>query len=224
MSNEQVSAQSVLDRADSLRRDLGDTVRLDKILVWNYCQPGGSGRDRGFNNVQIEYQLNGQWKTLADKNPGRDGNYAVRQATGLGDSYDLEVALNGTILADKIRITGLGNYGSTGDSGLNEVMFYTMDHSNAVAFDGKMYGWEVLDRTLLDRVADFKQVYFKAAWARYDEARPGTLRLTPGEQLADQLARDYDDMQPMFFSEPPPFREILGSLPELEQRINDRNP
>lgn len=74
---------------------------------------------------------------------------------------------------------------------------------------------------LLDRVADFKSVYFKAAWAKYQEARPGTLRLTPGEHVAHQLAADYVDMLPMFFSEPPEFQQILDSLPRLEEQINE---
>ena len=75
---------------------------------------------------------------------------------------------------------------------------------------------DVLDQALatldlLDRVADFKRVYFKAGWAKYDDARPGTLRLIPGKQLSNQLAQDYEDMQPMFFSEPPPFQQILDN-------------
>jgi hypothetical protein len=73
---------------------------------------------------------------------------------------------------------------------------------------------------LLERVAVFKGVYFKAAWARYGEARPGTLRLMPGERIIGPLGRDYAEMRPMFFSEPPPFEEILAHLPELEDRIN----
>jgi len=74
---------------------------------------------------------------------------------------------------------------------------------------------------LLERVADFKRVFFKAGWAKYDEARPGTLRLIPGERLIGPLTRDYAEMQPMFFSDPPPFERILTHLPELENRINE---
>lgn len=74
---------------------------------------------------------------------------------------------------------------------------------------------------LLDRVSEFKRVYFKAAWAKYEEAHTGTLRLVPSEQTASQLARDYDDMRPMFFGEPPAFREILDYLPDLEKRVNE---
>ena len=75
---------------------------------------------------------------------------------------------------------------------------------------------------LLERVAVFKGVYFKAAWAKYDEARLGTLRLTPGQQIIRPLTEDYAKMKPMFFKEPPPFEEILARLPELEERVNER--
>lgn len=73
---------------------------------------------------------------------------------------------------------------------------------------------------LLERVAVFKSVFFKAGWARYEEARPGTLRLIPGKQIVDVLARDYQEMQPMFFGEAPPFPAILKELPRIEQEIN----
>ena len=74
---------------------------------------------------------------------------------------------------------------------------------------------------LLERVAVFKAVFFKAGWARYDKARPGTLRLLPAEHLIGPLARDYAEMLPMFFNEPPSFERILAYLSELENRINE---
>ena len=74
---------------------------------------------------------------------------------------------------------------------------------------------------ILKRVAVFKGVFFKAGWARYDEARTGKLRLIPNKQIIGPLIRDYTTMQPMFFREPPPFEEILAHLPELENRINE---
>jgi len=74
---------------------------------------------------------------------------------------------------------------------------------------------------LLDRVAVHKSIFFKVAWAHYDTARPGTLRLMPSEHLVDELRQDYLDMQAMFFGTHPTFQEIVSYLPELEERIND---
>lgn len=66
-----------------------------------------------------------------------------------------------------------------------------------------------------------KSVFFKAVWAKYDEAHPGTFRLVPDEQIIGQLKQDYIAMQPMFFSEPPRFEQILAHLPKLENLINE---
>jgi hypothetical protein len=83
----------------------------------------------------------------------------------------------------------------------------------------------VLDRALgnidlLERVATHKSIYFKAPWARYDQARPGTLRLLPSGRIVDSLKRDYNDMQPMFFGDAPTFEAIVDHLKDLETRIN----
>ena len=73
---------------------------------------------------------------------------------------------------------------------------------------------------LLDRVAQHKSVFFKSAWAKYDTARPRTLRLLPSDNIVAELRRDYAAMEPMFFDEPPAFRTILDRIHELEKRIN----
>lgn len=73
---------------------------------------------------------------------------------------------------------------------------------------------------LLERVAVFKSVFFKAAWAKYEEARRGTLRLVPAKHTIGVLSRDYEEMQPMFFRDPPTFEAILEHLARIEQKIN----
>lgn len=73
---------------------------------------------------------------------------------------------------------------------------------------------------LLERVVFHKTIYFKSGWARYDKAKPGTLRLVPGDERIQELERDYDDMQPMFFGDVSPFETILNRLREIESRIN----
>jgi hypothetical protein len=73
---------------------------------------------------------------------------------------------------------------------------------------------------LLERVAWHKSVYFKAAWAQYDKARPGTLRLVPPEERIRELKRDYEAMQPMLFGSLPEFDAILARLKEVENRFN----
>jgi hypothetical protein len=76
------------------------------------------------------------------------------------------------------------------------------------------------DLTLLERVAVHKKTFFRSGWARYDEARPGSLRLVPPDGRLETLRRDYDSMQLMFFGDIVPFDQILEALTLLERRIN----
>ncbi len=69
-------------------------------------------------------------------------------------------------------------------------------------------------------MAAHKQAFYPSRWARYEDAGPGTLRLTPGEALEAALRADYERMQPMIFGEAPTFGEILVELQALEERIN----
>jgi hypothetical protein len=77
------------------------------------------------------------------------------------------------------------------------------------------------DVELLSRVAEHKTQFFPAAWARYDLARPGSLRLVPHEALAKMLAQDYQGMKEMIFGEQPPFTSIIERIAEIEARINE---
>ena len=73
---------------------------------------------------------------------------------------------------------------------------------------------------LLTHVARHKKKFFRAAWANYDEARPGSLHLVPHAELHAGLQHDYERMREMFFDEPPPFDQIIGTVKELEEQIN----
>ncbi len=75
---------------------------------------------------------------------------------------------------------------------------------------------------LLARVVEHKMLFFSAAWARYDTATPGTLKLVPPDERLRELKADYAKMRPMFFTQPPTFDEILERLRQLERRINDK--
>jgi Nucleotidyl transferase AbiEii toxin, Type IV TA system len=77
------------------------------------------------------------------------------------------------------------------------------------------------DPKLLEDVVAFKQRFYPSAWARYDLAVPGSLKLLPAtaSQMKD-LAQDYERMQVMLFGTPPDFSEILDELKILEAEIN----
>lgn len=76
------------------------------------------------------------------------------------------------------------------------------------------------DLDLLSEVAHHKSVFFKAAWARYEDAKPGSLRLTPGNRLEAALRRDYAGMREMIMGDAPSFDDVMSAIAALEREIN----
>ena len=75
---------------------------------------------------------------------------------------------------------------------------------------------------LLAAVAAHKAIFFADSAAKYDEAKPGSLRLVPPLSRHAELRADYVKMREMIFGEPPSFDHLLTVLIEIEQRINER--
>lgn len=92
------------------------------------------------------------------------------------------------------------------------------DMAQLISHEAKARALGRLD--LLEQVAHHKSVFFKAAWANYDAARPGTLRLMPNEALTAALRRDYFGMQEMIIGDAPHFDDILDSIKAFEVEIN----
>jgi hypothetical protein len=78
----------------------------------------------------------------------------------------------------------------------------------------------VADLELLQRVVAHKTVFFSSGWARYAEARRGSLRLVPAPERRPALVADYDSMREMFFGEHLAFTEVLHILGEWEADFN----
>lgn len=73
---------------------------------------------------------------------------------------------------------------------------------------------------LLASVVEFKQRFYPRGWARYDLAKPGTLRLVPVGAVLDAVEADYRAMANMIFGELPAFGEIMSVLQRLQDEIN----
>ena len=73
---------------------------------------------------------------------------------------------------------------------------------------------------LLIAVAEHKSRLFRDPKAQYEQARPGTLVLTPPGPLRAQLATDYRAMQEMFFGDPVPFEAMMEEIAGLQAEIN----
>lgn len=74
---------------------------------------------------------------------------------------------------------------------------------------------------LLKAVVEFKQTFYYTSWAHYEEATPKTFHLLPNEENIANLKQDYQRMQGMIFGDYPSFDEILSSLKNLEEEINN---
>ncbi|ABA87542.1 protein of unknown function DUF1814 [Syntrophotalea carbinolica DSM 2380] len=73
---------------------------------------------------------------------------------------------------------------------------------------------------LLAGVVEFKQRFYPRGWARYDLAKPGTLRLVPDGHVLAAVQADYREMKNMIFGEYLTVEEILARLQSLESEIN----
>ncbi|MEZ6033128.1 MAG: nucleotidyl transferase AbiEii/AbiGii toxin family protein [Planctomycetaceae bacterium] len=74
--------------------------------------------------------------------------------------------------------------------------------------------------SLRDRVVAWKSQFFGSAWANYGEAKPGSFRLVPPADRQQALRRDYQAMRQMYLTEPMSFDEVLLTLGQLEDQIN----
>ena len=81
-------------------------------------------------------------------------------------------------------------------------------------------GKALQDYDLLKDVRQHKKLFFRCGWAKYDDAKPGTLKLIPPDFRLPDLQKDYDKMQIMMFGKSPTFQEIMDILVELESAIN----
>jgi hypothetical protein len=73
---------------------------------------------------------------------------------------------------------------------------------------------------LLEEVVEFKMKFYRCSWARYEDAKPGALRLLPPSSRFASLSKDYRLMQAMLFGTVPKFEEIMSGLADLEETIN----
>jgi hypothetical protein len=76
------------------------------------------------------------------------------------------------------------------------------------------------DPELLAQVVRHKRAFYPSGWARYDLARPGSLRLAPAGVRLPALKQDYRNMAVMIFGKPPSLEGIVETLGALEEEVN----
>ncbi len=70
--------------------------------------------------------------------------------------------------------------------------------------------------SLLERVVEFKNRFYRCPWAGLHDAKHGSFHLAPPEYRYAELKDDYKKMSSMLFSEPPDFERMMRTLSEME--------
>lgn len=78
------------------------------------------------------------------------------------------------------------------------------------------------DPELLEKVVAFKKKFYRCPWAKYDDAKFGTMQLLPPPVHIVTFQNDYIHMQNMIFGENPSFDHILSELNQLQDEINGK--
>ena len=96
------------------------------------------------------------------------------------------------------------------------------DMAQLIGSDAKVRALESIN--LLSDVGHHKSVFFKAAWAKYEDAKPGSLHLVPNEELKAALRRDYAGMREMIIGDAPSFDDVMIAIKTLEMEVNGKLP
>ena len=70
-------------------------------------------------------------------------------------------------------------------------------------------------------MVEFKEKFYRCPWAKYEDAKIGTMKLMPPEINMQALKDDYEHMQNMIFGNKPEFQEIITSVQKFETEINN---
>ena len=73
---------------------------------------------------------------------------------------------------------------------------------------------------LLKKVVEFKEKFYRCPWAKYEDAKIGTIKLMPPERNMQALKDDYGHIQNMIFGNKPEFQEIMAGMRKLEYEMN----
>lgn len=73
---------------------------------------------------------------------------------------------------------------------------------------------------LLHKVVQFKAKFYRCSWAKYEDAKIGTMKLLPLPEYIEDLRADYHHMENMLYGDKPSFDEVMASIASLEQEIN----
>lgn len=72
----------------------------------------------------------------------------------------------------------------------------------------------------LQKVVEFKDKFYHCSWAKYENAKPGMIKLLPPVYNIKAFKDDYEKMKNMIYGDKPDFDSILDVIAKLEKEIN----
>ena len=74
---------------------------------------------------------------------------------------------------------------------------------------------------LFAKVVEHTSLFFPRSWAKYELAKPGSLKLTPPQHFLEILRDDYSTMaNEMMLGNPPEFDDIIEQILQIEAIVN----
>lgn len=202
-----------LEQPFSLQIDEGDP----QTVLFAY--PSLGGEDQGYIRPVVRFEFGARGAQLPAEQ--RTLSTYVQQAfTDLPGLNGVEVRTLGIerTFWEKATILHMLFHQDVGKPLADRMSRHYYDMAQLTQHDAKERALANLD--LLSKVGHHKSVFFKAAWARYEDAKPGSLRLAPNAKLEAALRRDYAGMREMIIGEAPNFDDVMSAIEELEAEIN----
>lgn len=94
--------------------------------------------------------------------------------------------------------------------------YYDVYCMAASPIKGKAFG----DLEMLEKVVVFKEKFYRSPWAKYEDAKAGSMKLMPPQYNIAALREDYEHMLDMIFGDKPEFDEMMEGIRHLEHEIN----
>jgi len=204
---------SRLEQPFSLQIDEGDP----QTLLFAY--PSLSGDDPGYIKPVVRFEFGARGAKLPAEQ--RTLSTYVQQAfPNLPGLAPVDVRTLGVerTFWEKATILHMLFHQDAGKPLADRMSRHYYDMAQLTQNDAKERALANLD--LLSEVSHHKSVFFKAAWARYEDAKPGSLHLVPSAELESALRRDYAGMREMIIGDAPSFDDVLSTIAALEAEIN----
>ncbi|MFY0312532.1 nucleotidyl transferase AbiEii/AbiGii toxin family protein [Leisingera sp. D0M16] len=202
-----------LEQEFSLQVDRSDA----QTLLFSYPSIAASSDSYVKPAVRFEFGARGVHLPAEDR---KISPYLHQAFPDLLDTGEIEVKVLGVerTFWEKATILHMLYHQDTAKPLADRMSRHYYDMAQLIGHEARSRALSSLD--LLDQVAHHKSVFFKAAWANYQDAKPGTLRLMPNKELTTALRKDYAGMQEMIIGQAPDFDEILHALEGFEAEIN----